>query len=116
MFTKRFSRKLSGDGSFLVVCLDVYFSEDDLPVVFLRIAHVDLENEAPWDVHSSASETSGDKSEDEIDDSEDYSNLHWSSRIQALPDVEFYEEVGYGIKVNMADNSTCLVFLTVLHQ
>ena len=90
-----------------------FVNEDDLPVAFLRIAHVGSENEAPSDVDSSASENSSDESGDEDDDSEDnpdqdYSNLQWSSRIQAPPDVDFNEEVG--MKVDMADDSTCLDF------
>ena len=37
-----------------------------------------------------------------------YSNLRWSSRIQAPPDVDFNEEVG--MKVDMPEDSTCLDF------
>lgn len=90
-----------------------FVDEDDLPVAFLRIAHEDSENEAPLNVNSSDSENSSDESEDESDDSEGnsdevYSNLRWSSRIQAPPDVDFNEEVG--IKVDMPENSTCLDF------
>jgi len=87
--------------------------EDDLPVAFLRIAHEDSENEAPSNVNSSDSENSSDESGDESDDSEGnpdefYSNLRWSSRIQAPADVDFNEEVG--MKVDMPENSTCLDF------
>ena len=90
-----------------------FVDEDDLPVAFLRIAHEDSENEAPLNVNSSDSENSSDESEDESDDSEGnsddvYSNLRWSSRIQAPPDVDFNEEVG--MKVDMPENSTCLDF------
>lgn len=65
-----------------------FVDEDDLPVAFLRIAHEDSENEAPLNVNSSDSENSSDESEDESDDSEGnsdevYSNLRWSSCIQA---------------------------------
>lgn len=94
-------------------CELTFVDEDDLPVAFLRIAHKDSENKAPLNVNSSDSENSTDESGDERDDSEGnsdevYSNLRWSSRIQAPPDVEFNEEVG--MKVDIPENSTCLDF------
>ena len=39
-----------------------FVDEDDLPVAFLRIAHVDSDNEAPSDVDSSEEGESADES------------------------------------------------------
>ena len=40
-----------------------FVDEDDLPVAFLRIAHVDSDNEAPSDVDSSEGESADESGE-----------------------------------------------------
>lgn len=42
-----------------------FVDEDDLPVAFLRIAHVDSDHEAPSDVDSSDEEENSDEEERE---------------------------------------------------
>ena len=64
-----------------------FVDEDDLPVAFLRIAHVDSDNKAPSDVDSSEEGESADESGEERNECEDteerdYSNLMWSSVIR----------------------------------
>ena len=91
-----------------------FVDEDDLPVAFLRIAHEDSENETLLNVNSSNSKNSSDETEDESDDSEGnsdevYSNLRWSPRTKAPPDVDFSEEVG--MKVDMPEDSTIFTIL-----
>ena len=44
-----------------------FVDEDDLPVAFLRIAHVDSDHEAPSDVDSSDEEENSDEEEGESD-------------------------------------------------
>ena len=53
-----------------------FVDEDDLPVAFLRIAHVDSDHEAPSDVDSS------DEEENSDDEEQNYSNMRWKSTIQ----------------------------------
>ena len=65
-----------------------FVDEEEIPITFLRIAHVDSENEQPSDVDSSEDEESTDESGEENDDSngeeeQNYSNLRWSSEIRA---------------------------------
>ena len=80
--------------------------EEEIPIAFLRIAHVDSENEQPSDVDSSEDEESIDESGEENNDSngeeeQNYSNLRWSSEIRAPQDRNFNEEVG--IRVEMEE-------------
>ena len=86
--------------------------EEEIPIAFLRIAHVDSENEQPSDVDSSEDEESGEEgsgeegSGEENNDSngeeeQNYSNLRWSSEIRAPQDRNFNEEVG--IRVEMEE-------------
>ena len=91
--------------------------EDDLPLAFLRVAHVYSDNEAPSDVDSSDEEESADESEEENADGEvaedrDYSNLMWSSRTGTPQDRNFNEEVG--MTVEMETNSSCLNYFELL--
>ena len=94
-----------------------FVDEDDLPVAFLRIAHVDSDNEAPSDVDSSEKGESADESGEESNDCEDteerdYSNLMWSSVIRPPQDRNFNEEVG--MRVEMENNSSCLNYFELL--
>ncbi|XP_067023309.1 uncharacterized protein [Acropora muricata] len=80
-----------------------FVDEEDIPIAFLRIAHVDSENEQPSDVDSSEDEDSIDESGEENDHSNDeeeqnYSNLRWSSEIRAPQDRNFNEE---GVSVGL---------------
>ena len=94
-----------------------FVDEDDLPVAFLCIAHVDSDNEAPSDVDSSEKGESADESGEESNDCEDteerdYSNLMWSSVIRPPQDRNFNEEVG--MRVEMENNSSCLNYFELL--
>ena len=94
-----------------------FVDEDDLPVAFLRIAHVDSDNEAPSDVDSSEEGESADESGEESNECEDteerdYSNLMWSSVIRPPQDRNFNEEVG--MRVEMENNSSCLHYFELL--
>ena len=94
-----------------------FVDEDNLPVAFLRIAHVDSDNEAPSDVDSSEEGESADESGEESNECEDteerdYSNLMWSSVIRPPQDRNFNEEVG--MRVEMENNSSCLNYFELL--
>ena len=94
-----------------------FVDEEEIPIAFLRIAHVDSENEQPSDVDSSEDEESSDESGEENDDSngeeeQNYSNLRWSSEIRAPQDRNFNEEVG--MRVEMEENSSCLQYFELL--
>ena len=94
-----------------------FVDEDDLPVAFLRIAHVDSDNEAPSDVNSSEEGESADESGEESNECEDteerdYSNLMWSSVIRPPQDRNFNEEIG--MRVEMENNSSCLNYFELL--
>ena len=94
-----------------------FVDEEEIPIAFLRIAHVDSENEQPSDVDSSEDEESTDESGEENDDSngeeeQNYSNLRWSSAIRAPQDINFNEEVG--MRVEMEENSSCLQYFELL--
>ena len=94
-----------------------FVDEEDIPIAFLRIAHVDSENEQPSDVDSSEGEDSIDESGEENDHSNDeeeqnYSNLRWSSEIRAPQDRNFNEEVG--MRVEMEEYSSCLQYFELL--
>lgn len=94
-----------------------FVDEDDLPVAFLRIAHVDSDNEAPSDVDSSEEGESADESGEESNECEDteerdYSNLMWSSVIRPPQDRNFNEEVG--MRIEMENNSSCLNYFELL--
>ena len=94
-----------------------FVDEEDIPIAFLRIAHVDSENEQPSDVDSSEDEDSIDESGEENDHSNDeeeqnYSNLRWSSEIRAPQDRNFNEEVG--MRVEMEENSSYLQYFELL--
>lgn len=94
-----------------------FVDEDDLPVAFLRIAHVDSDNKAPSDVDSSEEGESADESgkeSNECEDTEerDYSNLMWSSVIRPPQDRNFNEEVG--MRVEMENNSSCHNYFELL--
>ena len=55
-----------------------FVDEEEIPIAFLRIAHVDSENEQPSDVDSSEDEESTDESGEENDsngEEQNYSNL-----------------------------------------
>ena len=71
-----------------------FVDEDGLPVAFLRIAHVDSDNEVPSDVNS--------RDEEE----QNYSNMRWTSVIQPPEGVNFREEVG--MRVEMDNDNNCL--------
>ena len=65
-----------------------FVNEQEIPIAFPRIAHMDSENEQPSDVDSSDDKESTNESEEENDDSNgkeepNYSNLRWSSEIRA---------------------------------
>ena len=88
-----------------------FVNEEEIPIAFLRIAHVDSENEQPSDVDSSEDKESTNESGEENDDSNgkeepNYSNLRWSSEIRAPQDRNFNKEVG--TRVEMEENSSCL--------
>ena len=88
-----------------------FVNEEEIPIAFLRIAHVDSENEQPSDVDSSEDKESTNESREENDDSNgkeepNYSNLRWSSEIRAPQDRNFNKEVG--TRVEMEENSSCL--------
>ena len=94
-----------------------FVDEEEIPMAFLRIAHMDSENEQPSDVDSSEDEESTDESGEENDDSngeeeQNYSNLRWSSAIRAPQDINFNEEVG--MRVEMEENSSCLQYFELL--
>ena len=94
-----------------------FVDEEEIPIVFVRIAHVDSENEQPSDVDSSEDEESTDESGEENDDSngeeeQNYSNLRCSSEIRAPQDRNFNEEVG--MRVEMEENSSCLQYFELL--
>ena len=94
-----------------------FVDEEEIPIAFLRIAHVDSENEQPSDVDSSKDEESTVESGEENDDSngeekQNYSNLRWSSEIRAPQDINFNEEVG--MRVEMEENSSCLQYFELL--
>ena len=94
-----------------------FVDEEKIPIAFLRIAHVNSENEKPSDVDSSKDEESTDESGEENDDSngeeeQNHSNLGWSSQIRAPPDKNFNEEVG--MIVEMEENSSCLQYFELL--
>ena len=91
-----------------------FVDEEEIPIAFLRIAHVDSENEQPSDVDSSEDEESTDESGEENDDSngeeeQNYSNLRWSSAIRAPQDINFN-----GMRVEMEENSSCLQYFELL--
>ena len=71
-----------------------FVDQDDLPLAFLRVAHVDSDNEAPSDVDSSDEEESADESEEES------------------ADGDFNEEVG--MTVQMENKSSCLNYFELL--
>ena len=86
-----------------------FVDEDDLPVAFLRIAHVDSDNEAPSDVDSSKEGEPADESGEESNECEDteecdYSNLMWSSVIRPPQDRNFNEEVGMRVEMECGWN------------
>ena len=91
-----------------------FVDEDDLPVAFLRITHVDSDNEAPSDVNSRDEEEG--ESDGEIDNSDEeeqnYSNMRWTSVIQPPEGVNFREEVG--MRVGMDNDSNCLDYFQPL--
>ena len=83
-----------------------FVDEDDLPVAFLRIAHVDSDHEAPSDVDSS------DEEENSDDEEQNYSNMRWKSTIQPPEGINFREEVG--MRVEMDNDSNCLDYFQLL--
>ena len=91
-----------------------FVDEDDLPVAFLRITHVDSDNEAPSDVNSRDEEEG--ESDGEIDNSDEekqkYSNMRWTSVLQPPEGVNFREEVG--MRVEMDNDSNCLDYFQPL--
>ena len=94
-----------------------FVDEDEIPIAFLRIAHMDSENEQPSDVDSSEEEESTNESGEENDDSngeedQNDSNLRWSSEIRAPRDRNFNKEVG--MRVEMEENSNCLQYFELL--
>ena len=94
-----------------------FVNEEEIPIAFLRIAHVDSENEQPSDVDSSEDKESTNESGEENDDSNgkeepNYSNLRWSSEIRAPQDRNFNKEVG--TRVEMEENSSCLQHFELL--
>ena len=94
-----------------------FVNEEEIPIAFLRIAHVDSENEQPSDVDSSEDKESTNESGEENDDSNgkeepNYSNLRWSSEIRAPQDRNFNKEVG--TRVEMEKNSSCLQHFELL--
>ena len=94
--------------------------EDGLPVAFLRIAHVDSDNEVPSDVNSRDEEENSDEeegeSDGEIDNSDEeeqnYYNMRWKSVLQPPEGVNFREEVG--MRVEMDNDSNCLDYFQPL--
>ena len=94
-----------------------FVDEEDIPIAFLRIAHMDSEDEQPSGVSSSEDEESADENEEENDESDGeeeqiYSNLKWLSVRRTPQDRTFSEEVG--MKVEMANNSSCLQYFELL--
>ena len=91
-----------------------FVDEDDLPVAFLRITHVDSDNEAPSDVNSRDEEEG--ESDGEIDNSDEekqnYSNMRRISVLQPPEGVNFREEVG--MRVEMDNDSNCLDYFQPL--
>ena len=91
-----------------------FVDEDDLPVAFLRITHVDSDNEAPSDVNSRDEEEV--ESDGEIDNSDEekqnYSNMRWTSVLQPPEGVNFREEVGMRVEVD--NDSNCLDYFQPL--
>ena len=91
-----------------------FVDEDDLPVAFLQITHVDSDNEAPSDVNSRDEEEG--ESDGEIDNSDEekqnYSNMRWTSVLQPPEGVNFREEVG--MRVEMDNDSNCLDYFQPL--
>ena len=94
-----------------------FVDEVQILIAFLRIAHVDSENEQPSDVDSSEDEESTDESGQESgqenddnngEEQQNYSNLRWSSEIRAPQDRNFNEEV------EMEENSSCLQYFELL--
>ena len=97
-------------------CL-TFVDEEEIPIAFLHIVHVDSENEQPSNVDSSEDEESTDESGEENDDSNgeeelNYSNLRRSSEIRVPQDRNFNEEVG--VRVEMEENSSCLQYFELL--
>lgn len=94
-----------------------FVDEEEIPIAFLRIAHLDSENEQPSDVDSSEDEESTNESGEKNDDSngkeeQNYSNLRWSSEIRAPQDRNFNKEVG--MRVEREENSSCLQYFELL--
>ena len=94
-----------------------FVDEVQILIAFLRIAHVDSENEQPSDVDSSEDEESTDESGQESgqenddnngEEEQNYSNLRWSSEIRAPQDRNFNKEV------EMEENSSCLQYFELL--
>ena len=91
-----------------------FVDEDDLPVAFLRITHVDSDNEAPSDVNIRGEEEG--ESDGEIDNSDEeeqnYYNMRWKSVLQPPEGVNFREEVG--MRIEMDNDSNCLDYFQPL--
>ena len=93
-----------------------FVNEEEIPIAFLRIAHVDSENEQPSDVDSSEDKESTNESREENDsngkEEPNYSNLRWSSDIRAPQDRNFNKEIS--MRVEMEENSSCLQHFELL--
>ena len=80
-----------------------FVDDEEIPIAFLCITHMDTENEQPSDLDSSKDEEStvesGEENNDSNGEEQNYSNLRWLSEIRVPQDRNVNEEVGMRVKM-----------------